>query len=205
MMSILRQKKLIHETPWNNLIILDSCRYDSFKEKHEEFLGFDGELKQVESEASCTKEWLPHTWSENYQGVTYISSNIFMRSRRGEHRFQYEPIHKFRRIIDAWMEGLNPDIVDKHALVTEGRKVLHYIPPHKPCYGRIKEYTYEGYMANLEYILEHVTRLIPKLDGATVITADHGELWRPDRKITGHPCNKEYAELLRIPWFEVKR
>jgi hypothetical protein len=201
---MLDQKELIHTTPWDNLIIFDACRYDAFEMKYKDFLAFEGELVPVWSSNSCTKEWLHETWSEDYQDVTYISSNIFMRSRRGEHDFQYKPIRRFGKIIDAWEKSLHPEEVDKHALVTKGRKVLHYLTPHKPCYGRIKKYTYDGYLANLEYIMERMTNIIPKLGGLTIITSDHGELWRQNGNSDGHRCNKNHPDLRTVPWFTVK-
>lgn len=202
---MIKQKELIHEIPWNNLIIFDSCRYDAFEEKHEEFLQFEGELIPIWSENSCTWRWTHETWTEDYSDITYISSNVFIRSTPEEHVYQYALINKFKRIIDAWRVSLHPDELDKHALTTRGRKILHYLPPHKPCYGRIKDYNYDGYLANLEWIMERMTNLIPKLGGLTIITSDHGELWNTETgALHHHPCNKEHMKLRTVPWFTVK-
>jgi len=203
------QKQLIHETPWDTLIILDACRFDVFSKLYEFYLS--GSLQKVRSLASCTRDWLRLTWTEDYQDITYISCNMFMRSQiahttHGEHIHEYGHPERFKRVVDVWIEGLMPEHIEKYALTIPGRKVLHYNFPHKPYYGEVKTQDLRGYCANLEFVLECVVKLLPKLNGLTVITSDHGELFSEHGAY--HPCSGEYQNdprLRDVPWlFQAK-
>ena len=193
--------------PWKNLIILDACRYDAFRDTYKKY--FKGTLLKVKSPATCTRDWLRETWTENYPDITYISCNTFMRSRKAnlthaEHIHEYGHGERFKRVIDAWIEGLMPEHIEKYALTTKGRKVLHYNFPHQPYHGKVKTGDYQGYLSNLEYILEYLVDFIPRLNGTTIITADHGELFSGHGII--HPCSGMYDDdprLREIPWFIV--
>lgn len=67
------------------------------------------------------------------------------------------------------------------------------------------------YVENLERVLEHVERLVERLDGKTVITADHGELLGETTnlysRLTGdryeHPGYVWTPELRLVPWLVV--
>lgn len=193
------QTKLIHETEWKNLILLDACKYQAFKDTYEKYL--EGILVKARSPASCTRHWLRETWyKEDYSDITYISCNMFMQRQIKKHKWQYPSPEKFKRVIDVWKEGLMPEHIEPYALTVRGRKVLHYNFPHAPYYGKVKTEDYEGYVSNLEFILEHLVKLIPKLNGMTVITADHGELFVP---LIYHPCSKDSPRLRDVPWFIV--
>lgn len=194
------QWTLIHETPWQNLIILDACRYDAFNQVYKQYL--QGTLIKARSRASCTRLWLRETWTEDYHDTTYISCNMYMRQNLGEHEWQYPTPKKFKRIIDVWRKSLAPEDVEKHALIVKGRKILHYNYPHQPYCGEVKTLDWLGYISNLEYILKHIKRLLPKLRGLTIITADHGELILPAEIY--HPCSKDDPRLREIPWFTVE-
>ena len=195
------QKKLIHETPWHTLIILDACRYDVFSQRYGNFL--EGELTKVQSPASCTREWLKLTWTEDYQDITYLSCNMYMQSRNSNHEHQYEPRHKFKRIIDVWKDGLMPEHMEKYALTTRGRRVLHYNFPHIPYHGEVKTDNMAGYESNLDYILGYLQGFLHRLKGLTVVTSDHGE-WISGHGIL-HPCGKTLTVLREVPWlFQAK-
>ena len=92
-----------------------------------------------------------------------------------------------------------PEHIEKYALTIRGRKVLHYNFPHLPYHGKIQTKDMAGYESNLDFILEYLTKLLPKLDGLTVITADHGE-WFSGHGIV-HPCAYDMDVLRDVPWF----
>lgn len=123
---------------------------------------------------------------------------MFMQSQNSDHPHQYEPREKFRRIIDVWKEGLMPENIEKYALTIRGRKVLHYNFPHQPYYGKPNDKDWDGYIANLRYILKYLVWFLPKLRGLTVITSDHGEILEPG--MVYHPCSKDEPRLREVPW-----
>jgi hypothetical protein len=75
--------------------------------------------------------------------------------------------------------------------------------------GLTKDFVWEAYKENLEIVLDHVTRLTEKLDGKTVITADHGNLVGERLspvpvKGYGHPGYLRQDELVLVPWMELE-
>jgi len=58
---------------------------------------------------------------------------------------------------------------------------------------------------NLEYVMDYAWPLAQDLDGRTVFTADHGEMfgeWRlaSPIRVYSHPNELRYAELVTVPW-----
>jgi hypothetical protein len=62
-----------------------------------------------------------------------------------------------------------------------------------------------GYRENIEIVLDEVSRLLDGLDGRTVVSADHGELfgqrgWPYPRRLYGHPNRVPAFKLRQVPW-----
>lgn len=68
---------------WDNLIILDGCRYDVF----EETCSMEGQLQPAISPASCTREWLGENFPEEYPDTVYVSANPQTQIHGVEDRF----------------------------------------------------------------------------------------------------------------------
>jgi len=107
--------------------------------------------------------------------------------------------------------------------------IVHYLQPHAPYIGnhdgttksnipschpgkhlRRGEVSYdkivELYQENLEYVWHHARELAEELDGKTIITSDHGEMFGerifPILPFRGydHPIGIHTTELLTVPW-----
>lgn len=72
---------------------------------------------------------------------------------------------------------------------------------------------YDVYIENLEYVFTYVKRLLDKLEGKTVITADHGELLGfTQNRLIGltninryeHPKGVHIPELCFVPWLIIE-
>jgi hypothetical protein len=68
------------------------------------------------------------------------------------------------------------------------------------------EDVWAAYAENLELTIPHVEELLETLDGKSVITADHGNLFgekvRPiPIRTYGHPPGFRTTELVSVPWF----
>ena len=196
----------IMDRDWDNLIILDACRFDIFRD----VVTFDGDLEAVTSRGSATPEFL----KQNFDGriaydTVFVSSNA--------------QVGKYRKHIDVYkLVGLWGDKVDEHSRdqtsprnltdaepVVENtihlheqypnkRLISHFLPPHTPYLVKDGERITESspyrtlmaarrgeisaeeiqsvYTENVKYILEQISTLLDELSGKTVITADHGEL-----------------------------
>lgn len=231
---------------WDNLLILDGCRYDLFESRHR----FEGTLGKVTSRGSNSEEFL----AENFRGRTlhdtvYVSANPFTKTLAAEDVF-HDVVNVFDIAWDDDLRTVRPESVVEQTLLAherypDKRLIGHFMQPHYPFIGekgrRIEhrglsgevvgenrgsdedhlpiwtalryrladadlEEVWAAYAENLEVVLPHVATLIDALDGKTVITADHGNLFgeqlRPIPVRTyGHPPGFRTPELVDVPWF----
>ncbi len=128
-----------------------------------------------------------------------------------------------------------PSIVTQQAIeaaetYSDKRLIVHHNQPHYPYLGeygrslftestsalpnaiRARNETTDpsevqaAYRENLEFILDEVKKLLPNLEGKTVITSDHGEMLGERHTIMpvrdyGHPSGIYNEELTCVPWF----
>ncbi len=111
------------------------------------------------------------------------------------------------------------------------RKIIFYLQPHHPFIGKKKldwlgknfkgkhgwthhvwnalregqlelEEVKEAYKENLNLVLKEIGKILPNLQGKTIITSDHGNCFG-EYFIYGHP-SVNVKPLLEVPWFETK-
>ena len=74
--------------------------------------------------------------------------------------------------------------------------------------GKVSRHlAWEAYQENLELALPHVEEILKKLNGKSVVTSDHGNLFgeRPFRfagPVYGHPVGFRCKHLCKVPWLE---
>lgn len=137
----MKQKELILRREWDYLVVLDACRYDSFKEIYPQHL--KGELRKVRTAGSPTSNWAVNTFGKNkLRDVVYVSGNPWINGKLPMKGFN--ATDHFHEIIDVWDWGWNKKkgTVPAHT-VTSGlkkaerlyphkKKILHYMQPHFP-------------------------------------------------------------------------
>lgn len=220
----------IFEKDWDNLIILDACRYDAF----EDMSDLPGSLNSQRSFGSTTYEFIRANFAgrELYDTV-YVSAN-------GWFKYLAEQInadvHKFIGLhTSEYREetGITtpPEVVTQKAKETteefpNKRLIVHYLQPHSPYIGPIGREHFEmgvdiyevlnksestpqelrhAYNENLQIALDEVSSLLKSLDGKTVITADHGEMLGERSSPLpfadyGHSAGMYVDELVKVPW-----
>lgn len=128
----------IFSEPWDNLILLDACRYDFFKKKYKEY-DLSGKLEKRVSRGSHTTTFLRENFIKNrYDNIIYITANPYVNKILGD---------RFYKIISVWKDGWNekyhtvlPQTMYKRALDTiikypEKKFIIHFIQPHYPYIG----------------------------------------------------------------------
>lgn len=230
---------------WDNLIILDACRYDTFAELH----SLPGSLNHRFSVASATLEWLEKAvGNREFHDTVYVTANPRVNRYEGQ----------FHEIVPAWKTDWNEElkVVPPDTLVDltinafqrhpNKRIVAHFMQPHIPFIGEFgqskvgiydgttkgvnraagKEYSdniepyvlleqgdldkktiMQAYGENLELALPAVEQLLEALDGKSVVTADHGEMfgdigWPTPFRVYGHRLRTPAKGLLQVPWLE---
>jgi hypothetical protein len=236
----------IIDEEWDHLLILDACRYDTFKQEN----GLSGRLDHRISKGSVTGQFVIKNFDATYPDTVYITANPHA-SRLISDRF-HDFFHAWQT---HWNDELNTVPPDKMSeLVSEisdrypnKRIIAHYVQPHEPFLGQeaknhqttgglvkarskaegVKDSDMEptlmekfrqgqvtrkvalrAYRETLEAALEEVEELLPELDGRTVITSDHGEMfgeraWPLPIKKVGHFENYRTLELVKVPWFVI--
>jgi hypothetical protein len=216
---------------WDNLIILDACRYDAFKDQ----ITMDGTLEKRASRGGMSPEFVRGNFSnKRLYDVVYISANEWFAQLQDEINAE---VHQFVNLqidhLDLADVSVRPETVTKQALriaeeYPDKRLIVHYMQPHQPYIGPTgqehfelssglietlrksdeitDELLWKAYRENLDIVLDHAEDLISELTGKTVITSDHGELlgervFPIPLKTYGHFDGLYVDELIDVPWF----
>jgi hypothetical protein len=227
---------------WDNLIILDACRYDLFKEVNE----IPGTLRKVESRGAATPEFLRGNFhGQDLSDMVYVTTNPML------YRYSDEIDVTFHDVINLWTgdtwneeyQTVLPDVVTQEAIQAADRYpnkrlLVHYMQPHYPFIeantsfdkGHIgadspdelttwmqiltgevdidRDELWKAYADNLRLALPHIEELIQNINGKTVVTSDHGNMFAERSKPIpirewGHPPGIWTDELVKVPWLEV--
>ncbi|QRV15794.1 hypothetical protein JMJ58_02505 [Haloterrigena salifodinae] len=219
----------IFDRDWDNLIILDACRYDKFEEKSEEI---PGSLSKAISQGSTTEEFLRGNFSDiDLTDTICVTTNAWYQKLQEELNLNFFRL-EYREYNSP--EPLANDALDLIKEHPNKRIIIHFLPPHTPYVGEtadqhLPDYDNQhgilshfhqnniapetikrAYMENLDRVLPEVANLLDNISGKTVVTADHGELLG-DRTFPipisdwGHYKNLHIKPLVCVPWLESSR
>ena len=214
----------VMEEEWDYLIILDACRYDAFKTGN--FL--KGKLEKRISSGSGTPDWLQNNFTDYYDDVVYVSANAFVSPIKelgnfdsSEHFFKLVPVYMTDNV-DAGVptpEEVTEAAIDTAKRYPHKRMIIHYVQPHDPFIGKPRitaedvndkyEYfnrkdSWEAYLGNLKRALKAVEKLVKKLKGNIVITADHGDMFG-EWGLHRHYDGIYFKKLVEVPWFIINK
>lgn len=196
----------VFEADWDNLVILDACRYDSYREA----TTLDGRLERRTSRAGATSEFVRANFSRRtLHDTVYVTANSWYLRLADELGTELHDVvdlhmHPDGRYHDEEVGVVRPEVLTERAIdVAEQypnkRLVVHYIQPHHPFLGPTGREHFDlpsssmeavlddagnpppslvrrAYRENLSIALDSVERLADALTGKTVISSDHGEM-----------------------------
>jgi len=123
---------------WDNLVILDACRYDLFTEVDYP----DGELDFRVSMGSATPEFLFNIFNgETYHDTVYVTANPMYRTKNLDNVFHY--------VDDVWQDfwdddkkTVRPEAMKDASIRAEKefpnkRIISHFMQPHYPFIGEL--------------------------------------------------------------------
>lgn len=129
----------ILQRDWDNLLIMDACRYDLFEEVYEES-ELSGTLGERTSVNTGTPGFLRDTFGEGtYHDIVYISGNPYVRTELDR--------DQFHAVIDVWEDDwdhedntVQPAVMADRTLEAaerypDKRLVSHFLQPHYPFIG----------------------------------------------------------------------
>jgi hypothetical protein len=163
---------------WDNLIILDACRFDTFKRQYD-LNGLGGKLESRISRGTETKEFL----SENFRGprltdLVYVTANPWVTRH-------YR--NMFHSIVSVWKDGWDaengtvlPDEMSRQALETnekypDKRLIIHFVQPHRPFIGYARVDWWKGKAPPFRFrpvwgsVAEEGRSLLEVMDGKTMM------------------------------------
>ena len=222
----------IFDGDWDNLIILDACRYDTFATRS----SLPGTLEHRRSLGTTTSEFVRENFEEKtLHDTVYVSANVWylkLREELGSELYEFIDLQS-----TDWDEELGtvpPEAVTEAARdaaeeYPNKRLIIHYLQPHQPYIGPIGRDQFEvspglletlyrsdvsddilreAYQENLDIVLDSVSDLLRSLNGRTVVTADHGEMLgergRPIPVRTyGHFGGLYHDKLVTVPWLVI--
>ena len=227
---------------WDNLVLLDACRYDDFVSVSR----LPGTTRPRASLASTSAEW----YEENVGDREWFETVCVTANPHSEpfaDRFHsFEQLYSERHW-DRELRTVPPSVVaantrEAMARYPHKRLLVHFMQPHLPPIGPMRrelpvsgnppegerdgrshigiqtylrgrvdgvteQRVHEAYRENLAIVHEVLTDLVDDLDGKTVITSDHGELFGerlypiPVRGIL-HERGIRIDPLTTVPWHE---
>lgn len=216
----------IFNEEWDNLIILDACRYDEFATNVELL----GKLDSRISRGSHSREFIRGNFTQkSLHDTVYVSANGNYGNLKNEIDAS---ITKFVFVERDEVDGRtsHPTTVRQKAEeifeeYPNKRLIVHFMQPHQPYLGPTgREMPYYGglmptagadgisheeiiqaYRENIDLAVAEVEKLLKNLGGKSVVTADHGEilgerLHPVPIKWYGHPRGHYMEELVKVPW-----
>lgn len=165
----------VFEEDWDNLLILDACRYDAFARRSE----LPGRLERRRSQGSATTEFLrANIDGRDLQNTIYVTGNPQLYQHRETIRAS------FHDVIHVWQEGgwneeygtVLPETVTEYATRAardhpNKRLVVHYMQPHYPFVGSQTAFD-KGHLTGAEDESVWSQLLLGTLD------LDQDEIWR---------------------------
>lgn len=176
----------IYEKEWDNLIILDSCRYDIF-ERVEEKSGY------MISVAGCTPDFISRTFSNHDFSDTvlvtsnpHFSENIFEDLTERELKDVFHSVfHTYKTDWSEEEQTVLPESVAKDArtaekLFPEKRKIIWFMQPHYPFIENPIAKGDKGVRPSLE--------------------VENDSAWQlaMNNKVKKEKCRKSYTENLKL-------
>lgn len=231
------ERSPIPDRDWDNLLLLDACRYDLFEECNI----LPGELEPYYSIASSTSEYVVKTFQgKTFPEIVCVTSTPKYYNPNVEDSF-HDIVHVWK---DDWEEEhrlVLPEVMNERVFEAceeypNKRILAHYIPPHQPFIGPtgkqmphqvqfsgdvIKmdmeqpnvwesirtgvyewERVWQAYKENLEGALPAIADVMDELQGKTVVTSDHGNVFGRVREfgVIGHPGKRHVKPLIQVPW-----
>jgi len=225
---------------WDNLVIIDACRFDLFKDA---FPQKDFERRYTLGSSSA--EFIEKNFTgSDYSDIDYITANPHFHKSHFKYLTGRTADELFNSVYHTYMtdwddrgtvlpESVKRDALTAQKLFPDNRRIIHFMQPHHPFVGSdividengFDQYldpgkdiqdnfkgvwskadlekvdndkVWKAYRENLEFVMSHVEDLVKELDGTTVVTADHANLFG-ENGLYGHPKGLDAKGLKEVP------
>lgn len=225
------------EEEWGNLVILDGCRYDMLKEKNP-FNTETGKVYSNASHTlEFLRKNLKERDNSDIVYVT-ASPQVARMDLGLHHRFDVWHDHWNEEHGTVMPEDVTKAGIDAIKRYPNKRVIVHYMQPHYPFIGEkgnnmgspihdgffgkkkktvweqlgdgelSEEELKEAYYENLEIVLGEAEKLVSHMEGKTVVTSDHGNVYGKRiglSKVYGHGYGWSDKEVAKVGWIELEK
>lgn len=134
---------------WDNLLILDACRYDTFAEVHD----LPGRLDRAISKSSTTDEFMrANIDGRDLRDTVYVTASPSVYATEDVDANFHHVEHVWDDDWDSELKTVHPaDLTERalevHERFPDKRLLVHYLQPHYPFIGETgrSEFRYDGY------------------------------------------------------------
>lgn len=186
---------------WDNMIILDACRFDYFEQRAADKL--PGSLEHRISKAGQTREFVEsHFSNRDLHDLVYVTGNDWILKIGDDIGADVYNVISVKDDLDWNQRKITNRALEAAEEFPNKRLLIHLIPPHHPFKGptadevfpSIKEQSSgffsdirkgnvnisdellrKAYEENLDRAIPATQELLNSLQGKTIVTADHGE------------------------------
>lgn len=181
----------IMEEDWDNLILLDACRYDYF----ETYTSFEGELSRVVSKGRGSWEFI----RENFVGRE-LHDTVYVTANPHAERLEQDVFFTVKTVLDEWDPDAGtvpPDSVTEAGIETQEqypnkRLIIHYMQPHTPHLGETARNLQTEYRQNKHLRFREGSNTEGRDEEIKIF-----DLYR-DGQITRSELRESYRETLQI-------
>lgn len=161
----------VFDEDWDNLIILDACRYDAFAARSD----LPGRLEHRISRAGATREFVESNFSDRHlHDTVYLTANSWFQ------RLRNTIDSEVYKLIDLHMDDpdgryhseefkvVPPDVLTEQAAEAveeypNKRLMIHYIQPHHPFMGPTGRKYFKHRTAHMNEVLNESDHMTPQL------------------------------------------
>lgn len=121
---------------WDNLLILDACRYDMFADR----IALDGRLETRISLGSSSEEFLEQNFDDGqFHDTVYVNANPYV-PRLGLDEGTFHAVIDCLSDWDEELQTVTPETVaqaaaEAHETYPNKRLIVHFMQPHTPFIG----------------------------------------------------------------------
>jgi len=158
----------VMEKDWDNLILLDACRFDYFENRNP----IPGELQSVTSMGSTSSEFIESNFiGRNLHDTIYVTANPYVEMLSEDVFYSVENL-----LVDQWQTDpgtVPPDAVRDAAVEANERNpnkrlIIHFMQPHTPYLGPTATEIRE------RFAIDDAYNRYQCVDGADVETSGYG-------------------------------
>ncbi|ELZ21460.1 alkaline phosphatase family protein [Natrinema limicola] len=221
---------------WDVLVVLDACRYDLFARKNPFDVSVDKvHSNATQTREYIRNNFVGRDYRDTvYVTASPQFADFELNFAHIEHVWRDRWDEEYNTVRPESITEAAIDVANRY---DDKRLIIHYMQPHYPFIGPTgrkldeqatfvpnpenlsvweqlsaghldEETVRKAYEENLSVVVPEVERLVENVEGKTVITSDHGNLfgqrvcWLPIR-IYGHPARVHHPELTAVPWVEL--